>query len=37
VEREGFVISLDDALKGHAAAGGAYLQFFQVTEMSDGI
>jgi uncharacterized RmlC-like cupin family protein len=34
---EGFVISLDDALTEHAAAGGAYHQFFQVPEMSAGI
>ena len=37
MEAEGFVISLDDALKAHAAAGGAYHQFFQVPEMSAGI
>ena len=37
MESEGFVISLDDALRGHAAAGGAYHQFFQVPEMSAGI
>ena len=37
MEGEGFVVSLDDALKAHAAVSGAYHQFFQVPEMSAGI
>ena len=34
---EGFVISLHDAKQAHAAAGGAYHQFFEVPEMSAGL
>jgi quercetin dioxygenase-like cupin family protein len=37
VDVEGFVISLDDAKKAHAASGGPYHQFFEVPEMSAGI
>jgi mannose-6-phosphate isomerase-like protein (cupin superfamily) len=35
--KDGAVWSLDDALSAHAAAGGAYHQFFEVTELSAGI
>ena len=34
---DGAVLSLDDALNAHAAAGGAYHQFFEVPELSAGI